>query len=128
MKNKVVFCNYKSIEKVADELGDCYILTEDNWDDYGYKTYFHVNIFKNGERYEDLARKILFEKQDDITSSSSFLEKKLDEKLFIQLNELDDNFISLGYDYVELKKIFPENFEDVLDSLNDVIYLMKREN
>ena len=50
MKNKVVFCNYKYIQKVADKLGDCYILTQDNWDDYGYKTYFHVYIFKNGER------------------------------------------------------------------------------
>ena len=127
MKNKVVFCRYKSIQKVADELGDCYILTEDNWDDYGYKTYFHVYIFKNGERYEDLARKILFEHQDDLHSSSSFLEKLLDEEPFIKLNELEYNFISLGYDYVELKKIYPDDFEDILESLNDVIYLMKRE-
>lgn len=130
-EKKVVFCNWGSEKEVSQELGDCYILSSDNWDDYGYETSFNVNIYKNGEEYDRFTRKILFEQQEEIASSSGLLSKllRLQKKKFIEIQSIKNeyNFISLGYEYSELKKIFPDHFEDILKILNDVIYLMKKE-
>ncbi len=51
MRDKVVYCAWGNEELVAKKLGDCYILTPDNWNDYGYETYFNVHIYKDGEKY-----------------------------------------------------------------------------
>ncbi len=121
---KVVFSKYANRNKVANDLGDCYILTPDNWDDYGYKTSFHVHIYKNGEVYES-SRKILLENQVEGISSGSCFEKILDNNKCIEVQEIAKqvNFISLGEDYEELKKIFPDDYLEILKVLNDVIYL-----
>jgi len=125
---KVVFCKEENIINVAGNLGDCYILSSDNWDDYGYKTYFKVSIYKDNEAYGKFGRKILFEQQDEIGSSSGFLETKISNNLYVDLEDIKEeyNFISLGYEYEELKKIFPDTFENFLNILNDVIYLERR--
>lgn len=127
MKNKVVFCKWGNEREVAQELGDCYILTPDNWDDDGYKTYFKVNMYKDGENYGEFGRKILFHNQGEIASSSSFLESLLGRNKFIDMIEIKEKYqyISLGYEYEELKKIFGENddYIEILRILNDVIYL-----
>lgn len=130
MKNKVVFCKWGSEKEVAAEIGDSYILSPDNWDDDGYKTLFNVNIYKDGEEYGKFGRKILFENQEEIRSSGGFLEQLLNSKKFLEIQHLHGkyNFISLGYEYDELKKIFPDDFEDILNVLNDVIYLMNKDS
>jgi hypothetical protein len=53
MSIKVIFCKWGNEKEIAEGIGDCYILTPDNWDDGGYKTTFKVNIYKNGEQYEE---------------------------------------------------------------------------
>lgn len=127
----VLFCRWEDIEKVSKIFGDCYILTKNNWDDYGFKTSFHVKIFKNNEEYNAFERKILFDNQHEIDSSSEFLESLLGNNVCLQIEELrkNYNFISLGYEYKELKKLYPNeyDFEQILKSLNDVIYLEKKE-
>ena len=126
MKNNVVYCARYNEDKVAKQLGDCYILTSDNWDDWGYKTYFHVYIYKNGEQYKDFSTKILF--KDENTSSTIFKSKlSLRTHDYITLKNIQEEyeFISLGNHYKELKTIFPNNFEEILEVLNDVIYLDK---
>ena len=35
MSVKVIFCKWGNHEEIAKEKGDCYVLTPDNWDDYG---------------------------------------------------------------------------------------------
>lgn len=124
---KVVFCKWGNDKEVAEKLGDCYVLTPDNWDDAGYKTLLKVNIYKDGENYGEFGRKILFQNQDEIASSSSFLESLLGKNNFIDMSEVKENYqyISLGYEYEELKKIFSENndYIEILRILNDVIYL-----
>ena len=130
MNIKVAYCEWGNEERISKILdGDCYILSSDNWDDYGFKTAFNINIFKNKEQYGTFGRKILFENQDEIYSSSEFLSKQLNSDGYILLNEIKQNYnyISLGYEYEELKKIFPEDFEEILKVLNDVLYLMKKE-
>lgn len=128
---KVVFCKWGLDKDVADEIGDCYILTPDNWDDDGYKTYFKVNMYKDGENYGEFGRKILFQNQGEIASSSSFLESLLGRNKFIDMIEIKKkyDFISLGYEYQELKKIFNEYDDhiEILRILNDVIYLENKE-
>lgn len=130
MNIPVVFCSWGNEKSVASSLGDCYILSGDNWDDFGYRTYFNVYIYKDGEEYGKFGRKILFENQDVLGSSSSFLEN-LNNSTYLDMKEVYENynFISLGYEYNELKKIFRERevFDEILKTLNDVIYLEKNE-
>jgi len=129
MDIKVAYCEWGNEDKIAKILGNCYILSSDNWDDYGFKTYLNVHIFKDNEKYGKFARKILFENQDQIYSSSEFLSEQLNSDGYILLDEIKQNYeyISLGYEYEELKKIYPENFENILRILNDVLYLTKKE-
>lgn len=128
MFENVVFCRWRDEKKVAQELGDCYILSPDGWNDFGFHTYFHVTIFKDGEMYNDFGRKILFEGQDESVFSSTKIEDLLKDLLYIPMATVKDSlsFISLGYEYEELIKIFPSNFEDILNVLNDVIYLTEK--
>lgn len=126
MSTKVIFCKWGNDKEIAQEIGDCYILTPDNWDDYGYKTTFKVNIYKNGEQYGEYVRKILFQDKKNF-NSSEFLEILLERNKFIEINEISTKykFISLGSEYEELKKIFGENddYIEILKVLNDIIYL-----
>lgn len=126
MSVKVVFCKWGNEKEIASEIGDCYILTPDNWNDYGYKTTFKVNIYKNGEQYGEYVRKILFQ-DESIKNVPSFLERILGKSRFIDLKDVFTKykFISLGVEYEELKKIFSENdnYIEILKILNDIIYL-----
>ena len=126
MSVRVIFCKFGNDKEIAEEIGDCYILTPDNWDDFGYKTTFKVNIYKNGEQYGEYARQILFQNKE-IINSSFFIQKELLSKKFIEINDIATKykFISLGSEYEELKKIFSENdyYIEILKILNDVIYL-----
>lgn len=130
MSVRVIFCKWGNEEEIANEIGDCYILIPDNWDDYGYKTTFKVNIYKNGERYGEYARQILFQDKE-IKNSSEFLETLLEQNKFIEIKDISTKykFISLGSEYEELKKIFNENddYIEILKILNDVIYLENNE-
>lgn len=127
MENKVVFCKWGYEKEVAEELGDCYILTRDNWDDYGYKTAFGVQIFKNDDVYK-ASRKFLLENQSD-TSSGNRFEQILNGRSYIEVQKIapEIKFISLGSDYEELKNIFPNEYLDILKVLNDVIYLESKD-
>lgn len=128
---KVVFCKWGKDQEVASLLRDCYILAPDTWDDYGYKTYFNIFVYKNGEQYGKYSRKVLFKEQEKIDSSSIFLEKLLDGRIYLEIEEIYQKyeFISLGSGYEELKKIFSENndYIEILKVLNDVIYLENKE-
>ena len=126
MDIRIVFAKWGTDKEIASEIGDCYILTPDNWDDFGYKTTFKVNIYKNSEQYGEYSRKILFQDKE-IINSSAFLETLFERNKFIEINDISTKykFISLGSEYEELKKIFSENddYLEILKVLNDVIYL-----
>jgi hypothetical protein len=130
MSVKVIFCKWGNDKEIANEIGDCYILTPDNWDDYGYKTTFKVNLYKNGEKYGEYSRKILFQ-DEKIIDSPSYIEKMLTKSKIIDVKDVfaKYKFISLGAEYEELKKVFSENDEyiEILKNLNDVIYLENKE-
>lgn len=128
---RIVFGIWSAQEKISKEiLEDCYILTSDNWNDFGLYTNFNVYIFKDKELYGTYSRKILFEEYDDYT----FLIKKLENQnsLFLDWSDIKNqlpNFISLGDDYTQLKKLFSNDEIDyILKTLNDVVYLREKDD
>ena len=129
---RIVFGLRSDQEKISKEiLEDCYILTSDNWNDFGLYTYFNVHIFKDKELYGTYSRKILFEKYDDYT----FLRKQLESQysLFLDWSDIKKHqfpdFISLGDDYTQLKKLFSNDEIDcILKTLNDVVYLREKDD
>lgn len=96
----------------------CYLYS-DGWNDYSYRTLFHMHLFdKNGQLHEVGSLKIGYYKQT--------IEKDTDECLGETFKKLPDNFFSLGMDveyYNELIKLFSEDTHKIkqfLEKLNDV--------
>lgn len=128
MALKVIYLRDKKfIWSLKDDPHDYYVLLANDWDDYGYRTSFYVKIIKNKEIYEDLNRKILFEGQIEKEFAFKKIEENMGTEIFVELTKIKEikSFISLGYEYEELKKIFPNDFDEILLQLNDIIYLNK---
>lgn len=102
-----------NIESINKTLFPIIRLSTDNWDDYTYKTYFHMYIHMSPyERISVGEIKILHYEN---RRTSDVIPKE-----FTGLNE--DEFCSLGQDiqfYIKLKQILPNKYQEVLDSLND---------
>lgn len=103
-----------STQRVNDDQFPLFKLTTDNWDDYSNKTLFYLHLFMSTNvSYRIGAIKIMH--KDNRTTS---------EIIPNQFTELADNeFCSLGQDlqfYTNLKEHLPEQYQSVLDSLNDV--------
>ncbi|WMX58623.1 AAA family ATPase [Peribacillus sp. R9-11] len=91
------------------------ILTTDNWNDYGFKTLFHMKYFdENGKQHEIGDIKILHQSDYD---SRSLLPTTTFEKL-------SKEFCSLGQDldfYEMVMKLGKDRGIEILKSLNDVV-------
>ena len=133
MALKIIYMDYSSyrIDNLKKDGNDYYILTANSWNDYGYKTMFDVNIIKDGELYSSMSRRILFDNQDVISSSSEIFDKFRQENsnTVVDLEEFREKYryISLGADYEQLKKLFPDSFQEILVLLNDIIYLNQKD-
>lgn len=93
------------------------ILNVDNWDDFGFKSLFHLSIFDdNGVNHEIGSVKIGYVGQQ---------EGWLEGGIPAQFESLDENFFSLGQDsdyYRNIKKkLSPELAENLLSSLGDIV-------
>lgn len=90
----------------------CIVYTIDNWDDYNFKTLYHLCLFKKGGGKEVLGNvKILQAGNQSTNIPDSF-------------SSLDPEFFSLGQDleyYGNLRKHLPKTHRKVLDALNDVV-------
>lgn len=135
MSVKVIYTRYKNIKKFISDSNDYFILSEDNWDDFHYRTSFNVHIIKNNELYSDNStRKVLFKNQEEKEYSFARFNAymKSNQVDFVDIKEFksEDKFISLGNDYEEIKKIFVENeiIDNILKILNDIVYLRKNTN
>ena len=89
----------------------CITLIPDSWNDFGWKTMFHMYFYVNeSDRTEIGYVKILDAESDDTILNPIF-------------SKLPDNQCSLGQSieyYLNLKKVLPNNYLEILDSLNDV--------
>ncbi|RAN48596.1 ATPase AAA [Herbaspirillum rubrisubalbicans] len=108
---------YRSIGKrnftlPEDAVLPCIVFVTDNWDDYNFKTLYHLRLFKkNGESVELGAVKIL---QRDVKST----------QLPSEFTKLEDGFFSLGQDedyYANIRNNLPKTHLKVLGALNDVV-------
>jgi len=90
----------------------------DNWNDFGFRTYFHMTVFdENGVEHEIGGIKIGFVGQTDEVSTHSVLE--------LPFENPDKQFFSLGQSpefYKALSKLNPEFRDAILKDLNDVIF------
>jgi hypothetical protein len=127
MALKVIYCDYKRIKEIQQDVeNDYYILTSDNWDDYGYRTAFNVHIIIKGEVYSSLTRKILFEQQKEGEYAYSYFANfATPHKPIVDIQEFQatHSYISLGHEYEELKKLFPDDYLTILGLLNDIVFL-----
>lgn len=94
------------------------ILNKDNWDDFSFKTMFSLSVYdENGKHVTCGSVKIGFIGQTDGRTS---------DELRLPLEQLPDNFFSLGQDVEYYKKIrneLSEEFaESLLSALRDVVF------
>lgn len=104
---------------------NCIVLSDDLWDDFSYRTTFNMSYYdKNGDRYMIGIVKIYYSGYDnDITKSSFYFIKSTAEVIGSSITQLDGNFCSLGQDlnyYINLKRLCPNNYINILRRLNDI--------
>lgn len=96
----------------AGAVFPCIVVLTDNWDDYDYKTLYHLCLFKrNGDNVLLGDVKIL---QRDVHNTN----------LPDEFSELNDNYFSLGQDedyYENMRANLPKTHRAVLAALNDVV-------
>ena len=92
------------------------VLVQDNWDDYGYKSTFHVTLhLSNDEKFDLGTVKII---EADRESGYTEMPK-------IPFSELEDGYASLGSDidyYETLFKLGRDIFDPFLRGIKDVAY------
>lgn len=104
------------------EYTNTLVIYDDNWNDYGYRTTFHVV-------YCDQSRKV--HSIGDLKIYNYDLDEKRTEKYYSAVSSLlpprivrlDDKFCSLGQSlsyYKNLKTHFPKSYFEILKRLNDI--------
>lgn len=105
-------CNYKNVIVLS---------YNDSWNDFGYKTEYMIRYFDNsGNCIWNSFVKIYCKQLDNMADA-----KEVDSYLPTEIEQLDDNFCSLGCDlkyYFKLKECLPNEYFVVLKKLNDVSF------
>jgi predicted ATPase len=91
-----------------------FVFTKDGWNDYWeFKTLYYLEyVDNNGNKFRIGSVKILEKANGHTALPDSF-------------EELEDRFASLGQElsyYQNIKEYFPENYEEILSSLNDLAF------
>lgn len=122
MARKFTFFVRKRRETLREKLQSAFVLTTDNWDDYGHKVQFHLAyIDEHGSETRIGTLKILSRK----TENSESVEVNTTTILPDKFDELDESFISLGQEseyYKDLHKLFGDEAENVLVALRDIAW------
>lgn len=90
----------------------CIVYLVDNWDDYNFKTLYHLCLFKKNGDKEVLGDVKILQANNRNT------------KIPDLFSSLDPEFFSLGQDlkyYENMRKHLPKTHRKVLDALNDVV-------
>ncbi|WP_386686443.1 AAA family ATPase [Lonepinella sp. MS14437] len=110
-------------EKFPDKPRNLVCLIVDDWNDHSYKTLFQMTVFDEiGNKYHIGDVKIGFENQKKGILTFYRLQEEFDGNMF---DSLPENFFSLGQDtdfYVQLCKLPANIKQNILTSLNDVVY------
>ena len=109
---------YKSLDASTvvapkDAQYPCIVMMNDEWDDYNFRTLHHIFYFPAKDKKW---KKI---------GAVKFLQEGLDITILpFPFDKLPVEFASLGQDlkyYKKILEVFPDNFQEVLHSLNDVV-------
>ncbi len=107
------FTRYRSETKYKNKEGNFFVLTKDNWNDYGYETTFFLDYWQDGTFIEIGLIRILH---------STYLETR--EIIPESFEKLSDDFISLGYNenlYKEMINLFGNaESKKIFTKLNDI--------
>ncbi len=99
----------------ARDTAPHFILTTDSWDDFSYKTYFHLYFFESKDAMFEFGGIKIMEVNQIVTSDI------IPDKFY----SLSENYCSLGQGlefYTSLKKQFGDEFESILLALRDVAF------
>ena len=98
------------------------ILTNDEWDDYGYKTSFGCYYCDENGKVHDIGALKIYNKESD-TDNKKALHTHTRYCLEQEIDYLSKDFCSLGQAlsyYENLKKYLPNEFKEILKRLNDI--------
>ncbi len=93
----------------------CFILAYNDWDDFSYRTSFRLSFHNDISHETTIGRVKIMNRNENRTIN--VIPKVFDELL--------EDFCSLGQDityYENLKKVYPDQYEDILDVLNDAAF------
>lgn len=109
--------------KVSTDKEYC-VLKWDDWDDFGYKTQFHLRYVKNGEVTDLGAIKIAFvEDSPKIFHFNQHVSKKF--------SKIDEKFFSMGGSgkyYQRIRSLNNKTRRRILSSLNDLAFDLEKFN
>lgn len=91
----------------------CFILYNDRWDDFGYKTSFQLSYYKTEKEKVFIGNVKILDRENDVAILNS------------EFKSLKDNFCSLGQTlnyYQNLKAEFPDTYVDILKNLRDTAF------
>lgn len=105
---------------LAGQYTNAIVLYSDNWNDYGYKTLFHVIYCDSrGDITEIGSVKIYCIAMDEKDTRGQSIHSYLQYEIL----NLGERFCSLGQSlsyYTKLKKIFPDEYFDILTRMRDM--------
>lgn len=108
---------YKSIadrkcQRPPEAILPCIVYSVDNWDDYTFKTLYHLYLVKKNGDQEALGDVKILQRGFNRTTLPEYFA------------ELGEEFVSLGQDsdyYKNIRKHLPTTHRKVLEALNDVV-------
>lgn len=122
MPSKLNFLLRAWRQSIPAEPRPVFVLTTDNWDDYGHKVQFHLSYVDAGGSTTRLGPvKILQRTNED----GQPIEVAKTTKLPEAFSELGKEFVSLGQEedyYKSLHALFGSKTGDILDSLRDIAW------
>lgn len=101
------------------------VIYDDNWNDYGYRTTFHVVYCDQNRKVHKIGSLKIYNYDLDEMRTTNYY-NSVSSLLPAKIGSLDDKFCSLGQNlsyYRNLKTHFPESYIQILKRLNDIAVL-----
>ena len=98
------------------------VIYDDNWNDYGYKTTFHVVYCDQNRNVHKIGSLKIYNYDLDEMRTANYY-NSVSSLLPVKIGRLDDKFCSLGQNlsyYKNLKTHLPESYIEILKRLNDI--------
>lgn len=119
----IAIVHTKSIWSPSDgDYSNTIVIYDDNWNDYGYRTTFHVVYCDQKRKVHSIGDLKIYNYDLDEMRTEKYY-SAVSSTLPARIVHLDDKFCSLGQSlsyYKNLKTHFPESYFQILKQLNDI--------